>query len=260
MWQIRLTVFILCLASGPALAAGPQEVSFPSGELALHGFLYKPPGAGPFPAVLYNHGSERKPGAKPEIGNFFAGGGYVLFVPHRRGHGRSPSDRRVDALYDQGARGIVALHELHLDDTMAALAYLRSLPYVDRGRVAAAGCSYGGIQTLLAAEKGAGLGAAVAFGAAAESWNASRSLQSRLIGAVREARVPVLFIQAENDYNLTPSLVLAEAMENAGKPHKRVIFPPYGKTHEDGHAGFCTQATQVWGAEVTAFLGASMPR
>jgi len=260
MWLTRLTVVIFCLASAPAPAAEPREVTFPSGQLALHGFLYRPPGAGPFPAVVYSHGSERQPGAKPEIGNFFSDNGYALFTPHRSGHGRSPPDRQVDALYDQGARGIVALHELHLDDTMAAIAYARSLPYVDPDRVAVAGCSYGGIQTLLAAEKGAGLRAAAAFAAAAESWSRSRPLQSRLLAAVRAARAPVLFIQAENDYNLTPSLVLAEAMENSGKPHKRVIFPPYGQSHQEGHGGFCFQATRVWGAEVLSFLGASMPR
>ena len=32
----------------------------------LRGFLYVPPGRGPFPAVLWNHGSERLPGWQPE--------------------------------------------------------------------------------------------------------------------------------------------------------------------------------------------------
>jgi poly(3-hydroxybutyrate) depolymerase len=32
-------------------------VSFKSGDRVLQGLVYKPSGAGPFPAVLYNHGS-----------------------------------------------------------------------------------------------------------------------------------------------------------------------------------------------------------
>ena len=32
-------------------------MSFRSGDLTLRGVLYKPNGKGPFPAVLYNHGS-----------------------------------------------------------------------------------------------------------------------------------------------------------------------------------------------------------
>lgn len=250
-------VFLCCALS--SFAAEPEEVTFPSGRLTLHGFIYKPDGAGPFPAVLYNHGSERKPGGKPEIGNFFSGHGFVLFVPHRRGHGRSPADRQVDSLFDRGASGMVALHEIHLDDTSAALTYLRALPYVDSNRIAVSGCSYGGIQTLLLAEKGHGLRAAVAFAPAAETWARSNSIQSRLARAVRQTTIPILFVQAENDYDLTPSAVLAKEMETLGKPHKRLIFPPYGKTHEEGHGGFCFQGTRVWGDEVLSFLNVFMP-
>jgi hypothetical protein len=50
----------------------PVEVTFPSGNLVLHGFIYKPEGKGPFPAVLWNHGSERRPGWLPELAPFFS--------------------------------------------------------------------------------------------------------------------------------------------------------------------------------------------
>src|SRR4051812_30312160 len=35
----------------------PEIVHFPSGKVNLGGELFKPKGPGPFPAVLYNHGS-----------------------------------------------------------------------------------------------------------------------------------------------------------------------------------------------------------
>jgi carboxymethylenebutenolidase len=260
MWLASLIAVVFLFHSSSSLAAQSEEVTFPSGQLTLHGFIYKPKGAGPFPAVLYNHGSERKPGGKPEIGTFFSEKGYVLFVPHRRGHGRSPADSLTDSLYDRGTQGLIALHELHLEDTTAALTYLRSLPYVDSARIAVAGCSYGGIQTLLAAEKGMGLRAAVSFAAAAESWAHSTSLQLRLLRAVRQTTIPILFLQAQNDYDLSPSSVLAKEMESLGKPYKRVIFPPYGKTHEEAHGVFCFQGIDVWGTEVLSFLNAFMPR
>ena len=71
-----------------------EVVSFPSGELTLHGVLYKPKGAGPFPAVVYNHGSA--PGmlsseAFEAIGPLFASRGWVFFGPYRRGQGLSAS-------------------------------------------------------------------------------------------------------------------------------------------------------------------------
>ncbi|MBM4298162.1 MAG: hypothetical protein FJ143_10520 [Deltaproteobacteria bacterium] len=251
-----LALFLLtCVA---AVAAEPEEVRFPSGKLTLHGFLYKPEGRGPFPAILYNHGSERKPGTKPELGKLFSTKGYVFFVPHRRSHGRSPHDAHIDALYDQGRESIVTLHEFHLEDQLAALSYLKGLPYVDTGRIAVAGCSYGGIQTVLAAETNAqqklGLRAAVNFAGAAQSWQGSFSLRDRLIRAVGRTTIPIMFVQAENDYELAPSRVLSAELRELGKPHKLAIFPPYGTTREEGHGVFCTRATDVWGDEVLSFL------
>jgi len=34
-----------------------DEVYYQSGKLRIEAYLYKPPGNGPFPVVLYNHGS-----------------------------------------------------------------------------------------------------------------------------------------------------------------------------------------------------------
>src|SRR5437660_611179 len=44
-----------------------QNVEYPSGEFKLPGFLYRPKGDGPFPAVIWNHGSEKRPIAQPEL-------------------------------------------------------------------------------------------------------------------------------------------------------------------------------------------------
>ena len=56
--------------------------------------LYRPGGPGPFPAVLYNHGSA--PGmlntqAFDALGPLFASRGWVFFAPYRRGQGLSAS-------------------------------------------------------------------------------------------------------------------------------------------------------------------------
>ncbi len=67
-----------------------EEVTYPSGQYKLPGYLYKPAGAGPFPAVLWNHGSEKNPRAQPELARFYTQQGYVFFVPIRHGHGPAP--------------------------------------------------------------------------------------------------------------------------------------------------------------------------
>jgi len=103
----------------------------------------------------------------------------------------------VESLRSQGPAEAIALHEAHLEDQLAALAYLKQLSDVDSQRIAVAGCSYGGIQTVLAIEANAdqklGLRAAIDFAGGAMSWR-SLTLRDRMIRAVRKADIPVLFI------------------------------------------------------------------
>jgi len=223
----------------------------------LHGFIYRPQGSAPFPAVLYNHGSERKPGSKLELAKVFISKGYVFFLPHRRSHGNSPGDSFVDSLYDQGAAGIVALHEIHLEDQLAALSYVKQLSYVDPNRIAVAGCSYGGIQTVLAVEANTelklGLRAAIDFAGGAMSWR-SANLRNRMVRAVKQTTIPIFFIQAENDYDLGPSRTLAKELEGLGKPHELMIYPRFGATAKDGH-GFCgARGAEIWAPDVFKFI------
>src|SRR4030095_802560 len=71
----------------------PELVQFNNGSLRLYGALWKPAGKGPFPAVIYNHGSDPKPnigatsrGGYGNIGRFYSQHGFVCLVPLRRGH------------------------------------------------------------------------------------------------------------------------------------------------------------------------------
>lgn len=268
---MRLRVFnflllVLLLPMYCPAQGSPEEVSFPSGKLTLHGFLYRPEGKGPFPAVLWNHGSEHRPGWLPELGPLFVSKGYVFFVPHRRGQGRSPGPYIMDLLAQAQrtagpatrSRRLVELMEEHLQDQEAALTYLKSLPAVDPKKIAVAGCSFGGVQTVLAASQPWDLRAAVDFAGGAESWEGSPDLRERMSSAARKALVPIFFIQAANDYDLAPSHQLSSEMEKAGKPHKVQIFPAFGTTAQDGHE-FCVHGGQVWASAVFAFLGSSMP-
>jgi carboxymethylenebutenolidase len=257
---------LLLLALFPAAASAqsppaPVEVTFSSGGLVLHGFLYKPEGQGPFPAVLWNHGSERRPGWLPELAPLFLSHGYVFFIPHRRGHGRSPGDYVMDLLERANQSGgssarnrmLVELMEQHLQDQVAALAYLKGLPEVDSQRIAVAGCSFGGIQTVLMAEKGLGVRAAVDFAGAAQNWQHSLELRGRMIQAVQHSQMPIFFIQAKNDYDISPSHDLAAAMEKSAKPHALQIFPAFGKSNQEAHE-FCVHGGEIWAPQVFSFL------
>ncbi len=244
-------------------APQPEEVTFSSGKLILHGFIHKPEGNGPFPAILMNHGSEQFPKSGQIIAKPYISKGYVVFFPHRRGQGCSSSQSEyiMDSIMRETGttreKKFVELQETHLEDTIAALSYLKQLPYVNTDRIVMVGGSFGGIQVVLATEQQLGLRGSIAFAPAAMAWSQIALLRSRLIQAVRSATVPILLIQAENDYDLTPTKTIAGELEKANKPHKLLIFPAFGTTHTEGH-GFSVWGERVWGDEVFSFLASVM--
>jgi carboxymethylenebutenolidase len=261
--RILCGLLLLALAPGISVAQSkPEEVVFPIAGRELHGFLWKPDGTGPFPAILWNHGSEKLPGSQPVLAKFYTEHSYVFFVPHRRGQGRSAGDYIQDLIAQappgERARRMVELQQAELDDVLAALNYLRSQPFVDPARIVISGCSYGGIQALLAGERALGIKALVPFAPGAMSWEQNVPLQDRLVRAVDLAKAPVFLIQAENDYSLGPSRVLSKEANKKKKEFLSKIYPSFGSTHQDGHWGFCSSATDVWGNDVLAFLETQM--
>jgi dienelactone hydrolase len=248
-----------------------QPVAFPAADgVQLHGFLYVPKGAGPFPAVLWNHGSEKWPGWQPGLAAFYTANGFAFFIPHRRGQGRSsdagpyigdrqPSRFQIVVNGREAGKKAIALHEEAARDVEAAVAWLKARPEIDPARVVMSGVSFGGIQTLLAAEKGLGVRAFAAFAPGAMGWRWVSGLDARLEQAAQHAQAPVLIVQADNDYNLGPSHVLGPILEQAGKG-RAVLFPAFGKTEQEGHGAFAcrTEGTAIWGRTVLDFFRGAM--
>jgi dienelactone hydrolase len=217
------------------------------------GFFYRPEGAGPFPVVVWNHGSEKLPGWQSDLAHFYVEHGWAFLIPHRRGHGRSPGDYIGNE--PDNAKQVV-LQDEHNADVVAAIAWVKAQPGIDPARVVVSGCSYGGVQTLLVAAKDVGIRAAVPFAPAAIMWSKSPELRERVLRAAREAKVPVFLVQAENDYDLSPSRALGAELEKRDRARNKVhVYPPYGATAQDGHGGFCTRGFNVWGADILEFLG-----
>jgi len=256
-----------------ALPANAQPVAFRGLDSAeLHGFLYLPAGKGPFPAILWNHGSERWPGWQPGLAAFYTANGFAFFIPHRRGQGQSsaagpyildrqPSKLRTIFARSSAGREVIALHEEAARDVEAALAWLKARPEIDPGRIVMSGVSFGGIQTLLAAEKGQGVRAFAAFAPGAISWRWVSGLDARLSQAVQHAQATTLVVQAQNDYDLGPSNDLGPLLERAGRG-RSVVFPAFGATERDGHGGFACrpEGISIWGPTVLAFFQTSLAR
>jgi dienelactone hydrolase len=281
--QSRLALFMLLslpAVGQPVQSMVPQTVEFPSGRLHLTAYLWKPVGSGPFPAVLFNHGSggasaDQTAGmpitqAATVLAPFFVKHGYAFFYPFRRGHGPSAAQapymqdvlRREEETKGQEARQhlqFILLTRDQLDDVMAALAFLKTVPGIDTKRIAIAGHSFGGQLTLLAAERDKTIRAAVTFGAAANSWDRSRELRERLTEAIRLTKAAIMLTHAENDYGTSAGRALSEELDGLHKPHALRIYPPVGLTSDDGH-GMLYENIPAWETDVFKFLDTHVKR
>ena len=252
----------------------PQTVEFPSGKLHLKAYFWKPVGPGPFPAVLFNHGSGGADAdhtaempitqAASVLAPFFVEHGYAFFYPFRRGHGPSASQAPFmqDVLHrEEETKGKEARQHLQfillttdqIDDVMAALAFLKTLPGIDSQRIAVAGHSFGGQLTLLAAERDKTIRAAVTFAGAAASWQRSPELRERLLSAVHGTNAAILLTHAENDYGSGAGRALAVELERLHKPYILKIYPPVGLTSDDGH-NMLYENIPAWESDVFDFL------
>ena len=285
MTKICLFLLLTVTLGFPVAAAAeihaPVTVVVPNGPLRLKALLWKPVGRGPFPAVLFNHGSwptNTSTGRPAEeifaqaatLGPVFARHGFVFLFLFRRGAGLSIGQGASTADLMQGelaangqeARNQIQLRLLEtyeLSDARAGLAYLRTLPDVDPRHVAVVGHSFGGSLTLLVAEQDKRLMAAVDFAGAAGSWESSPELRARLLAAVGATTMPIYFIHAENDYSVAPGEALAAEMGRLGKPHRLSIYPPIGTTASDGHNAV-DLSVATWESDVFAFLSEQLQR
>ena len=259
--MLLLSLSLLFLA---AQAPAPDTITVRSGTFTLHALLWRPTGTGPFPAVLYNHGSgpQTDPQRPEVLGPVFARHGYVFLYVFRRGAGLSANQgtnsgelmSRAFAAKGQDGRNLVQLQLLdaEMNDVVAGLSFLRSRQEVDGTRIACVGHSFGGSLALLLADREPALKALVLFGAAAGSWNGSPPLRARLLAAAG-GKTPVFFAYTANDFTVVPAHALSAEMTRLGRPNRVQIYPPVGKTAEEGH-DFVHTAIPMWEPQVFAFL------
>jgi dienelactone hydrolase len=270
-------ISVLAAAEGPTPG---KTVEVRNGSVTLHGLLWRPQGKGPFPAVLLNHGSGRTREQLERLGLYekqadllgpvFARHGYVFLYLFRRGVGLSADQganafdlmNQQAAAHGQEARNALQMKLLEngdMTDALAGLEFLRAQPDVDVSKVAVIGDSFGGSLTLLLAEREPKLRAVVIFAGAGYSWDRSPPLRKRLFSAVDRIQEPIFFIHAANDYSLGLGKELDARRAQSGKPHRLKIYPPIGKTADDGH-GFLYLGVSIWEPDVFGFLDENVRR
>lgn len=257
-------------------AVSPQIVDVPSGALHLNGYLWRPAGPGPFPAVLFNHGSGGQDAqhtagqtiaeAAAVLAPVFLRHGYVFFYLCRRGQGLSADQGPFtqDLLKQAEAQGPDARKRVQyelvtgsqLDDALAGLAFLKTVAGVDPKRIAIVGHSFGGLLTLLSGDH-ATIRAEVTFGAGANSWRASQEQRERTLASVDKSFAAIMLVYAANDFDTTPGTQIAAELDRLHKPHLLKIYPAIGKSSEEGH-NLLYLAIPEWEPDVFQFLDANV--
>lgn len=120
----------------------PEKISYRSTDgLTIRAYLYKPPAIGRgerFPGILISHGgpTAQYSDSFHRDAQFFAQRGYVVLMPNFRGssgYGREFEDA------NNGCWG-----RCDLEDMVAGVEYLKTLPYLDPDHMGITGSSYGG--------------------------------------------------------------------------------------------------------------------
>jgi dienelactone hydrolase len=141
---LGLAIILVALSSGCAARAGTSPVRFanltPGAPASIEATVVRPPGRGPFPAVVQLHGCG---GVEPQSlrwAQWLAERGYVSLVVDSYG----PRGVKGDCRTGPDEPPITA----RFDDAMGALRYLQAQPFVRGDRVAAIGWSQGGVYAM----------------------------------------------------------------------------------------------------------------
>jgi dienelactone hydrolase len=256
----------------PGLISAPLSlpVRMSGRDLTLDGYVIRPDRPGRFPLVIMTHGTpsgwgepffrniaRRTPISFNTAAVALAQRGYATLSIMRRGFGLSGGGYAEDLIrpcdYLAGER-------VAADDIIVAMAAARREPWVDPDHILLLGHSTGGLAMLAVAERNpAGVVGILNFdgGYHAMARPGEACNPDHLVGTVtafgRTARVPALWVYADNDQSYGPDLVrrMFAAYTAGGAPARLQILPPFGT---DGHDLITLAVADTWLGVVEPFL------
>jgi dienelactone hydrolase len=207
--KLLVTTALLALLTCASAASAEEPVTFGSaaGGLGIRGYLAKPEGHGPFPAIVLLHSCLGLPANRQSIEAEVTGWGYVaLFVDDFSARGLKETCA-VD--FPEGA-----------SDAYGALAFLTGLVYVNSSRVAVVGFSQGADTALAIAASGRSSAFAVpgAFRAAAAFYPPCANQ------ADAEFQLPTLIVVGAQD-SVTPAADCRQLAKRQPGVVELVVYP-----------------------------------
>lgn len=229
-------------------------------EISLDAIVLRPKGDGPFPLAVMTAGQidlKDRTALSPLHFYYqaaeFARRGWAVVVFLRRGYGKSGG--AADAWNKTcSAENIAVMAKKTADEYEAVIRHFAGQPFVDKTQILAVGQGAAGAGVVaLAGNAVAGLRGVVNFGASGGTCPDAALLQS-VEAAGRAAKVPALWLYAENDAAMPPQRVklFFDAYRQAGGKGELAVTKPF----ERGGASlfFWRQGIALWREPVDAFL------
>ena len=247
------------LAATPAAAQGQGSVSvtIDGTTVKLSTVTYKPPGDGPFPTLIFHHGSSsfERPYDPKVIAHWFVARGWAVIAPSRRGRGGSEGVDEEGASCSEAEAAEGA--DRALDDIEAVTSALIAQPFVDRSRIAVGGQSRGGILSVAWSGKHPEVRAVVNF---VGGWMNTRlcrqglAINRNLLNRGVTWGQPSLWLYGDKDlfYPLADTKAEFDAFLAAGGKAVWHDYEPPEAGRLNGHQ--INQAPQLWSADMEAYL------
>jgi len=239
-----------------------EVIMVPSGpdqSVALETTVFRPPGEGPFPLLIVNHG--KAPGnprmqARDRfiyLATAFVRRGYAVMVPMRAGFANS-TGKFIEYGCNMTANGYQ-----QAGDIADVVRFARSQPWIDADRIVLAGQSFGGLASVAAAtQQLPGVRGILNFAGGLKVHGDSCDWQRSLVKAFgeygRKNKLPSMWMYGANDSYFGPALAarMHAAFTAAGGKAHMVAFGPFKK---DAHGLLGNRdGAAVWLPEVERFL------
>jgi len=268
--SVALMGVVFCLAAAVALPAVAQQIALPVEvifipkkiplwTLQLETTVYKPPGPGPFPLVVINHGKAAGPtGLQPRYtpgwaARYFIERGYVVFVPMRTGFSKSTGG------YVGGGCNIESNGLVQAEDVAATVTHAHTLSYVDRSQTLIVGQSHGGWTTLAygAAKPDPSVKGLVNFAGGLRQQDCigwQLNLAKAAASYAQDTKLPSLWFYGDNDSFFTKE-VYTEMFARYNKANPRAQLVAFGEFGQDSHSLFGSKAGRaIWEPHLETFM------
>ena len=229
---------LLAASAAPAAGAGsPERVEIPYGGTTIKAVLYRPEGAGPFPAVVGLHGCgglNNRNGTLgtryQEWGRHLTGAGFAVLYPDSYG------SRGLATQCGVRVRAVRTDRE-RVNDATAAREWLQKQDFVAADRVSLLGWSNGGITTLWAVRARTAVRSGADFRSAVALYPGCR----RLGNAAWSARVPTLVLIGRADDQTSAAACEQMVAGSRGRSARVEIRVYPGAYHDFDHPGRAVQ-------------------